>query len=359
MSNQRLINDARRRARTLSRANGSSYQACLDDVARSTGADDWDAFVADPRPLPTSRPDLADPVVENDADGRVSASEDLIPVGRNRYKSVWNDPVDWRKVSRMVRQESHRQAIATFLLFAAFLLLMRSPVAHLLLEMPVAVSLGLLVVTMMIGFLLLLHYVIFAISAGTVVSLVAHQKRPRLGLRYWLRIWGDVGLRLVLATTLFFGFAKGFPDFAFGASQIDAASIAEDAGISRRVSFADATTKPIVLGPVKVRGDRSIVELVVADQRSTPRAFRSRRVLRDMGGAALNRASIDHPVIRMRGTVDCGRGTFRSTAITTADSVGGPARYALPRKGRKDVRMAASSLPLLCPQAGTGDASHA
>jgi hypothetical protein len=52
MTNQRLISDARRRARALSVETGRAYQTHLDDVARLAGRTDWKAFVADPAPLP-------------------------------------------------------------------------------------------------------------------------------------------------------------------------------------------------------------------------------------------------------------------------------------------------------------------
>ena len=52
MTNQRLISDARRRARALSVETGRPYQTHLDDVARLAGRTDWKAFVADPAPVP-------------------------------------------------------------------------------------------------------------------------------------------------------------------------------------------------------------------------------------------------------------------------------------------------------------------
>lgn len=52
MTNQRLISDARRRARALSVETGRPYQSHLDDVAHLAGRADWRAFIADPAPLP-------------------------------------------------------------------------------------------------------------------------------------------------------------------------------------------------------------------------------------------------------------------------------------------------------------------
>lgn len=50
-SDPRIV-DARRRARTTARATGQSYQHTLDEVARSAGKADWDAFVVDPCRIP-------------------------------------------------------------------------------------------------------------------------------------------------------------------------------------------------------------------------------------------------------------------------------------------------------------------
>lgn len=52
MTKQRLISDARRRARTLSVETGRPYQSYLDEVARLAGRADWKAFVADPAVIP-------------------------------------------------------------------------------------------------------------------------------------------------------------------------------------------------------------------------------------------------------------------------------------------------------------------
>lgn len=58
MTSQRLISDARRRARALSVETGRPYQSHLDDVARLCGREDWKTFVADPSPLPASAPSI-------------------------------------------------------------------------------------------------------------------------------------------------------------------------------------------------------------------------------------------------------------------------------------------------------------
>lgn len=52
MDKQRLITDARRRAKALSRADGRPYQTHLDEVARLTGRRDWREFVDNPATLP-------------------------------------------------------------------------------------------------------------------------------------------------------------------------------------------------------------------------------------------------------------------------------------------------------------------
>lgn len=51
MTKQRLISDARRRARALSIETGRPYQSHLDDVANLAGRTDWKAFLSDPAPV--------------------------------------------------------------------------------------------------------------------------------------------------------------------------------------------------------------------------------------------------------------------------------------------------------------------
>lgn len=63
-SDPRIV-DARRRARTTARATGRSYQQTLDEVARSVGKADWNAFVVDPCRIP-------DDVVESAGDSQGS-----------------------------------------------------------------------------------------------------------------------------------------------------------------------------------------------------------------------------------------------------------------------------------------------
>ena len=52
MDRQRLITDARRRAKALSRNDGRPYQTHLDEIAQTAGRADWKAFVIDPGALP-------------------------------------------------------------------------------------------------------------------------------------------------------------------------------------------------------------------------------------------------------------------------------------------------------------------
>ena len=56
MTKQRLISDARRRARALSIETGRPYQSHLDDVARMAGRQDWKAFVDDPAAMAPVEP---------------------------------------------------------------------------------------------------------------------------------------------------------------------------------------------------------------------------------------------------------------------------------------------------------------
>jgi type IV secretion system protein VirD4 len=49
---KRNIDAARRLARRNARANGTPYQTCLDDVARTLGRDHWKAFMESPTEIP-------------------------------------------------------------------------------------------------------------------------------------------------------------------------------------------------------------------------------------------------------------------------------------------------------------------
>lgn len=362
MSNQRLISDARRRAKALSRANASSYQACLDEVARSAGAEDWNSFLADPRPLPAvvKTPAMDESTMSKEASNWEAVTGDgreFVRTDRNRYKDAWNEPIDWKGLSRTMRRESHKAPIITLLTFAAVLLLFRSPVAHYVIEMPQTVGLVILVGPLFVGGVLLGRYLIRSVSGGIILSAVAYERRPRLGIGYWSRLWGDVAIRTALAATLFFGFASGFLDFTFGTSRADAASIADDARATKQVAFAE-DMKPLTMGPVSMKGDRSIAEIVIVDQRVTPKALRIRKGFRKFGNEDFVRSTVEHPVLRIKGVVDCRRGTFMKTAMTTADSVAGPAMYTLPGRGRRWVPLSPSSVPLLCGGDGTPGAER-
>lgn len=60
MNTQRIISDAKRRAKSLSRTTGRSHQTHLDEIAAAAGRSDWAAFVADPVPLSPIREDDMD-----------------------------------------------------------------------------------------------------------------------------------------------------------------------------------------------------------------------------------------------------------------------------------------------------------
>lgn len=354
MKNQRLISDARRRAKAISRAETTSYQSCLDEVARSTGAADWTSFVADPRPLPPfvgKEPPEPGNLKPRESKDTVPEHE-FVGTDKNRYKDAWKEPVDWKRLSNTFRREGHKAPIITLFMFAMVLLLFRSPLAHYIMEMPPRVGLVILVGPLFMGGALLGFYLLGSITGGVILSVAAYQRRPRLGIAYWSRIWGDVAMRTALAGTLYFGFAYGSLDLTFGTSQTDAASIAKDARTTRQIEFA-TDLKPLPMGPVVMGSDRSVAEMVIADFRSTPKALRISSRFRKYDGGDFVRAVAQHPVIRIKGVVDCRHGTFMSTAFTTADTFGGPAMYTMPKKGRRWVPLAASSMPLLCSGGGS------
>lgn len=69
--NDKILAAARKAARRMARATGTSYQTCLDLVAQQAGRAHWTAFLADPvdvRPTPTPPSTNPDPVDEQTSD---------------------------------------------------------------------------------------------------------------------------------------------------------------------------------------------------------------------------------------------------------------------------------------------------
>lgn len=107
---QKLISDAKRRARAESRETGRSYQSLLEDIAHRAGRNGWSAFLLDPaEPIPTA-PAVDVPVslcVEPADADRKSARQPRIRSGTRRVLaaallliiglSAWTAWDTWRR----------------------------------------------------------------------------------------------------------------------------------------------------------------------------------------------------------------------------------------------------------------------
>ena len=347
---QRLISDARRRAKSISRANGSSYQSCLDEVARSTGHDGWAAFVSEPRPLPTDNvtdAGIAETIVDEDA-GRPDAGGDV----GNDLPGIWNEPIDWKRVVEHNLGQSLRGLVIGFMIIASVLAVSTTRIVTIpaLQEMTDAGSSVLtmtITVIMTFATLLMIGNTVIVAANAVIMTIMAHQRRPRLGLRTWTRVWGNVALRGAFAASVFFGALVYGPTIMLHVGPEDVMSTSRDAEDEKRVHLVQMR-RDLILGPVRVQGQKASVGLVVIDQRLMPKQFRLHQRSEDPNRMALQEALLRHPVLRMAGILDCRDGSYRVRRLEAADSVRAPAAFVLHHKARRTVTIDPTDLPTIC-----------
>jgi hypothetical protein len=346
---QRLISDARRRAKSISRANGSSYQSCLDEVAASTGHDGWASFVNEPRALPEA------PIGTN-ADETGTAAEGQGPqphdASAEPKPSIWNEPIDWNRVVDHNLGQSLKGMVIWFVVIASVLAIgttriVTIPVLQEMTDAGISVLMMSITAIMTLAAFMMIGNTVVSAASAVIMTIMAHQRRPRLRLGTWARIWSNVALRGAFTAAVFFGAVNYGPTIMMHVGTEDVLSTGRDAENEKRIHVIQMR-RDLILGPVRRMGDKAAVGFVVIDQRLMPKQFRLHRRSEDPNRMALQEALLRHPVLRMTGILDCRNGSYRVRRLEAADTVKTPAAFVLHHKARRTVTIDPVDLPTIC-----------
>lgn len=280
MSHDPLIAAARRHARLLQRADGRPYQTHLDEVARSTGADDWAAFTANPRTLPKDEAEA--PVEATFHDNVTAASLLTILCGIAVICAATLWPIE------------------------AGTAIMRT------------VEAGLVVNFLGIAYPL---WYVFRHGIWPWLRYGRIERKDEVENQRGLIRLGSAG-PLLAATMVWFGL--------YIANRVGPETVA-DVSTDRTTHVGihmPGAADPYRIVDVRREGNVARMRAVGADGRLGWITARHNMRLDDrFGGEALTRSYIHHPVIRVVGDVRCDTGAWRMVGIETSDTYDGPVAF--------------------------------
>lgn len=280
MSHDPLIAAARRRARLLQRADGRPYQTHLDEVARSTGADDWAAFTANPKAMPGN--DDGKPVVATLHDKLTAASLFTILTGMVMIGAATFWPIeDGTAITNTIAG-----GLAVSILGTAY------PTWYVTRH----------------GFWPWLRH-------GRI------ERREEVENQRQLIRLGSIGPLVAVAMIWFILYMAN----RIGPDTVADVSTDRTTHVGIRMPGA---ADPYRIVEVRREGNVARMRAVGADGRLGWITTRHHMKLDDrLGGEALTRSYIHHPVIRIVGDVRCDTGAWRMIGIETSDTYDGPVAF--------------------------------
>lgn len=291
MTTQRLISDARRRARAESRETGRSYQTILDEIAHRAGRAGWSAFVLDPaEPLPMGAGDEKPAVPRFDPDGR-----------------QWDD---W------ILGTEHTGRVPAILGIALVLAAAVSP-NYVRVDAPYAkeACMG----ALMLGLGLLVAS-LWRPGHRTLLLGVMSWSAPRpMGVRRAIRLVAGMTTRISLFFLVVGLFTEFGPLLMMGA-RADTIQAYESDVLSHRTIRMEGAPRDTPVASYAAEGDHAKLTIVIVDTRLQPRPMRALFVGDTIGGQSIAEALKDHPVMRFSGILDCRTGRFRARRVEVAES---------------------------------------
>lgn len=321
MTNQRLISDARRRARAESRETGRPYQTILDEIAHRAGRAGWSAFVLDP----------AEPVTVDGTDGG-PATPTFDPDGRQ-----WDD---WILGTEMT---GHVPAVLGILLvlaaaFAPNYVRVDAPYAKEGCVVALLLGLGLIVASL------------WRPGYRTVLLGALSWSAPRpMGRMRAARLVAGMMARV----SLFFLVATAFTEFApllMTGVRADTLEGYQTDVLSHRTIRLAGPRRDTPVASYAPRGDHARLSIIIADGRLQPRPMRALFVGDRLGGRRMSEALKDSPVLRLAGSVDCASGRFALQRVEAAASYDAPAALtaAVRANGSRGAAIDRADVRLLC-----------
>ncbi len=306
MSSQRLISNARRRAKQLARVSGRPHQTHLDEIARDCGRLDWQHFIDDPVALRT-----------DDAEPSTAASS--LPASPGGDEERDRTELALLRIGGL----GMGMTILGTVMMALVLALSISPV----MSMPVVKdhiegAAGVITLTMTAAAMFIGVPALFVLMLTVLMT---------FGRQSWLKFAKPRGRQLLIAwrgAITRAGYAVAVPWLAMlGIPMLiatvpveDVISYQEDVSRGRFIHFADKS-RPLAYSSVEILdGDRRAVLLTLIDQRTIPRRIRAgfdpKYIDQRIKGML-----VDHPVLRAQTELDCTTGRLRIRQLEAADSM--------------------------------------
>lgn len=307
MTNQRLISDARRHAKRLARVSGRPHQHHLDEIAVLAGARDWAGYLASPTPLPVM-----------DREHEADRDEDACPAESHATAQAMPDRMPYRQK----------------LLLAAGI-----AVACLMTVIPLG-DRHLVDAVIWTSGTLLLAAVLPTTWRTLRDGLVGNQ--PVKGSWPQTHACMMSIVTVVAMAAVFYG--RNLP----GPDVIDA--VDQDRMHARTMRLLPDMPHMPIAGADRV-GRRARVTVVLADGRLGGPSFRwAFNPTQKVGGARLQAAYQNNPVIRGVVDADCALGTYVITGFEAARSYRSPAafRYDVAEGGTRRRALPAVSRSMLC-----------
>lgn len=329
MTTQRLISDARRRAKQLARASGRPHQNHLDEIAVEAGRADWAAFLADPAVIPDA------------------------PVDGPRSEHLKPDHEIERRIDALVSFWTLPGVIGAIVLVGVLMMSRtRFPLYGPIADHVTASAMALTFVVMVAMFALCMPALMVAVGGLAMTFPGKHE--PHLERPMLVRLWKRIGMRLIAAFLAPVAFLTLFPAIMYSVPLEDISSHERDAAVERRVQI-EGMDRPWVLSSSGRRlPEGQEIAVVAIDQRISPPQLRA-EIPDERFGPEIADTFRDHAVLRLRGIVDCDTGRLSVQRIETTDSVTGPAIASAPhrRRGGKGFTFDKQSVATICHPSGS------
>lgn len=296
MDTQRLISDARRRARMLSRRDGRPLQTHLEEIAKAVGRNGWTDFLRNPSELAEEAP--------------LAIADDM------RWHLTYHRTMHW---STLV-------SIPGFAIIAAFIVLApRFPDLVLARE-------DFVYQTVVLGSMLLAGALALASGSAILLTVSWWYARPRIARLDLAGVWGNVATRFLCVAAVVWGFVAYAPTMVAGPDPADAMSYDSDVRNARHVHVPEMK-RDLPISHVERHGGAVDMEVVFIDSRLIPARMRFASMKGIM--ATIGKAHRLHPVVRFGGPFDCSTGRLHVVRIVAADTYASPARELVSRPSSK------------------------
>jgi hypothetical protein len=307
MSSQRLISDARRRAKQLARVSGRPHQTHLDEIARDCGRLDWQHFIDDPVALRA-----------DEAEGPAVA-EMTTPACPNGDEERDRTELALLRIGGL----GMGMTILGTAMMALVMALSVSPIVSAPIVRDHIDEAAGVVTLVMTSAAMLIGVPAVLVLAMTVLVTFGRQSwlkftKPR-GRRLFVA-WRGALARAAYAVAVPWLAMLGLPILVASVPIGDVISYQDDVSKGRFIHFADKS-RPLAYSSVRILdGGRRAILLTLIDQRTIPRRIRAGFDPKSID-QRIKTKLVDHPVLRAQTELDCATGRLKLRRLEAADSM--------------------------------------